>query len=123
MLQEVMSQQLICGGSALDVDTQAHGKEGLELFAELLGLLETRRSVGGDEIQSLQWLFVQVWRLRLNHLNRHDTQRPNINLGAILFLLDNFWCHPVGRSHHGRSLRLGFRQLGTETEIGCVIVS
>jgi hypothetical protein len=123
VFQEVVHKQLVCRRTALDVDTQTHRQESLELLAQLVGLLEAGRSVGGNQVQRLQGLLVQVGGLRLDHFNSHDTQRPDVDLGAVLLLLDDFGSHPVGRADHGGTLRLGLSELGTEAEISNLDVS
>lgn len=118
MLQELMIQQLLRASTRLDVDAQAHRQERLELFAQLLGLLEARRTVGGDEVQRLERLLVEVRRLRLDHLDGHDAERPNVHLGAVLLLLHHLGRHPVRRAHHGGALGLGLGELGAEAKVG-----
>lgn len=71
-LQEGMVKQLVSGSTALDVSTQTNGQEALEVLGQRLGLLKRRRAVGGDQVQRLERLFIQVRRLVLNHLNGHD---------------------------------------------------
>lgn len=73
-LQELVSQELVSRGAAADIDAETDAQEGLEFLAELLGLLETRGSVGCDEVEGLEGLFVQVWRFRFNHFDGHDSQ-------------------------------------------------
>ena len=114
-----MLQQLVGRCATSNVDAETHGQEGLELLAKFLGFLQARRTVRGNEIKCLQRLFVEVGRLRLDHFNRHDTKRPNVDLWAVFLLFDNLRCHPIRRSNHGGSLRFGFGEFGTETEISC----
>ena len=123
MLQEVVHEQLVRRGAALDLDAQAHGQERLEFLADLLGLLQPRRSVRSDEVESLERLLVEVWRLRLDHLDGHDAQGPDVDLRAVLLLLDDFGRHPIWRSDHGGALRLGIRELSAEAEISWLGVS
>lgn len=59
-LQEFVGEELIRGSAALNVDAEADAQERLKLLAELLGLLETGGSVGGNKVEGLQGLFVQV---------------------------------------------------------------
>lgn len=99
-----MFKQLIRTCSASDVNTEADGEESLQLFAEFFGLLQSGRAVRRDEIQGLEWFFIQVGGFRFDHLNGHDSKRPDINLWAILLLLDDFGCHPVRRTNHSCTL-------------------
>jgi hypothetical protein len=117
-LQEVVAHQLTGTRARLDVDAETDGQEGLELLGQLVGLLEAGGTVGGDEVQRLQRLLVEVRRLGLDHLNGHDTEGPDVNLVTVLLLLDDLGRHPVGGSDHGRALGALFGELGTETEIG-----
>jgi hypothetical protein len=121
--QEIMSQQLVGRSATLDVNTQADGQESLELLAEFLRLLESRSSICCDEVQGLQGLLVEVWRLRLYHFDSHNAQRPDINLRTVFFLLDNLGGHPIGGSHHGGSLGLCLCKLGAEAKISNFDVS
>lgn len=118
MPQELMPGQFLGGSTTLDIDTETDTEESLELLAQLLRLLQARCTIGGDKVESLQRLFVEVRWLALDHLDGHDTQRPNIDLGTILFLLDDFRRHPVGCTDHGGTFGAIVGQLGTETEIG-----
>jgi len=116
-LQEFMGEQFVSRGTAADIHTETHAQERLEFPARLLRLLQPWGSVCRDEIQCLQGLFIQVRRLGLDHLDRHDTQRPAVDLGAVLLLLDHLGCHPVRCADHGGTLVLGLGELGTEAEI------
>lgn len=117
MLQKLMSSKFFRCCSRLDVYAQTDTQECLQFFAQLLGLFQSRRAVCRNEIQRFQRLFVQVRRLRLNHLNRHDAKRPDIDFGAILLLLDDLGSHPIWRADHGSTLRSLFRELGAEAKI------
>ena len=117
-LEEVTIQDLDGGGAILDVDSQALTEEDFELAAELVGALECRGAVGGDQEKSFQRLFIEIRRLGLNHLDSHDTERPHVNFAAIFLLLDDFGGHPVGRPDHGGALVALFGQFGAEAEVG-----
>ena len=116
-LEEVPVQDLDGGGAVLDVDSQALTEEDLELAAELVGVLEGRGAVSGDQEKSFERLFIEVWRFGLDHLNSHNTKRPHVYFAAILLLLDDFGSHPVRSADHGSALRLLIGKLGAETEI------
>lgn len=117
VLQEVVPAKLFRGRTALDVDAQAHAQERLQLLGQLLGLLKSGSAVGCDQVESLEGLFVQVWWLGLDHFDCHDAEGPDVDLGAVLLLLDDFGCHPVRRTDHGGTLRALLGELGAETEI------
>lgn len=112
-----MSKKLVGRSTATDVYAETDTQEGLELLAQLLGLLQAGGTVGGNEVQRLQGLLVQIRRLGLDHLNSHNTQRPAVNLGTVLLLFDNLGCHPVRGTHHGGALALGLSKLGTEAKV------
>lgn len=112
-----MGEELVGGSAAVNIDAEADAQESLELLAELLGLLETRGSVGGNKVEGLEGLFVQVGGLRLDHFDGHNAQRPAVNLRAILLLLDHLGCHPVRGADHGSALVLVLGELGAEAEI------
>jgi hypothetical protein len=117
-LEEIVSTKLLSSSTRLDINTQADAKETLKLLAKGFRLLQTWCTVGGDQVKCLQRLLVKVWRLGFDHLDSHDTQRPDVDLAAVFLLLDNFRSHPVGSSNHGGTLAALFGQFGTETEIG-----
>lgn len=52
-LHKFVIQKFFRRRAAADVDTETDAEERLELLAEFLGLLETRRAVGCDEVQRL----------------------------------------------------------------------
>lgn len=81
-------------------------------------LFNLGRAVGSDEPQGTQRTLVEVWGLSLNHLNGHDAQGPDVDLAAIFFTGNNLWCHPVGRSDHGRALVVVLVDLRAEAKIG-----
>ena len=122
-LKEIVSTKLLGSGTRLDINAQADAQEALEFLAKGLGLLQTWCTVGGDQVQSLQRLLVKVWRLRLDHLDGHNTQGPDVDFAAILLLLDDFRSHPVGGSDHCGTLAALLSQLGTETEVGDLDIS
>lgn len=117
-LEEGVLEQLVGRGTALDVGTETDGEEGLEVLAERLWLLERGRAVGGNQIERLERLFVEVRRLVLDHLDGHDAETPDVDLGAVLFLLDDLGRHPVGRADHGGALVALLGQFGAEAEVG-----
>lgn len=117
-LQEVVREEFSRSGSALHIHAEANGQKGLEVLAQFIGFLQSRSTVGCDEIESFEWFFIQIWRFGLDHFDGHDAQRPDVNLWSILFLLHNFRCHPVRGSNHGGTLALLLCELGTEPEVG-----
>lgn len=60
VLQEVVSAQLLGSSTAFDVNAQADTQERLELLGKLLGLLQPGSTVGSDEVERLEGLFVEV---------------------------------------------------------------
>ena len=106
--------------STLDIHTQTHAQESLQLPTQRFRLLQRRCSVGRNQIKRLQRLFIQIRWFILNHFNSHDTQRPDIHFRAILLLLDDFGSHPVWCTYHRCTLGFLICELGTETEIGCI---
>jgi hypothetical protein len=117
MSEEIVLEEFVGRGSAPNIDAETDRQESLQLLAELLWLLETRCTISSNQVQCLQWFLVEVGWLRLDHFDGHDTQRPNVDLGAILLLLDDFRSHPVRCTDHSGALGLGFSELGTETKI------
>jgi hypothetical protein len=122
-LEEVVRDELVRCGSRFDVHAQADAKECLEFLGQLLWLLETWGTMSGDQVESLEWLLIEVRWLRFNHFNGHDTERPDVDLAAILFLLDDLRCHPVWCADHGGALVALFGELSAKTEIGWNVVS
>jgi len=100
LLEELILEQLRSGRTALHIHTQAHAQKALQLPTQQLRLLQRRRAVRRDEVQRFEGLFVEIRGLVLNHLDRHDTEGPDIDFRAIFFLLHDFGGHPVWRAHH-----------------------
>ena len=119
ILEELVRQEFRRAGTALDVDAETNAEEGFEFTAEFLRCLEAGRAVSRDEVESLERFFVQVRGFGLDHLNGHDAERPDVDFGAVFFLLDDFRRHPVRGSDHCGAFALGFGKFGAETEIGC----
>lgn len=113
-----MANQFSCASTRLDINAETDRQECLELLGQLVGLLETRGTVGCNKVQSLERLLVQVGWFGLDHLDSHDTQRPDIDLVTILFLLDYLGRHPVWGSDHRCTLAALLGELGAEAKIG-----
>ena len=69
-----MRQKLLRRSPTANIHAKTHAEKRLEFLAQLLGLLETRRAIGGNEIQSLERLLVEIWRFRLDHFDCHNPQ-------------------------------------------------
>ena len=117
--QKVPFKNLLGRRAVFHIDGQALTQKHLQFPTEPIRVFERRGSVGRDEEQSLQWLFVEIWRFRLDHFNRHDPQGPHVHLGAVFLLLDDFRGHPVRGANHGGTLRLLIREFGTKAKVGC----
>lgn len=102
--EEITGQDFLSSGAILDVDSQALAQEYLELTAELVGVLQSRRAVGGDEEKGFERLFVEVRGFRLDHLDCHDAEGPHVDFAAVLLLLDDFGSHPIRRADHSSAL-------------------
>lgn len=61
MLQEFVPTKLFCCGSALDIDAQTDTQESLDLFAQLLRLLQPWRAVSSDQVQGFEGLLIEIW--------------------------------------------------------------
>ena len=118
MLQKLMPSQFLRRGPTLNIDTQTHTQKRLQLLTQPLGFLQSRRPVRCDKVQSFERLFVQVGRFALDHFDRHDAKRPNVDFAAVLLLLDDLRRHPVGRADHGGTFVALFGEFGAEAEIG-----
>lgn len=70
--QEVAGEYFLRGRPHGDVHGKTLTQEDLEFAADLVGILESGSTVGGDEEQRFQGLFVQVRWLLLDHFNCHD---------------------------------------------------
>jgi hypothetical protein len=110
-------QQLRCIGPFFGVDLQRLRKVVPERRAKRLRICDLRCAIGRNEVKRLERVLVKVWRLALDHLDRHNTQAPDVDLRAVLLTGDDFGCHPVWRTHHRGALRaVGY--LCAETEVG-----
>src|SRR5258708_40008053 len=63
-------------------------------------------------------LIVDIRWLLLAHLDRHDAERPDVDLRFILFLLHNFGRHPVWGAYHRCALGLLIGQLSAKAKVG-----
>ena len=115
--QELVLQQLGRARPALDIHTQTDAQKRLELLAQLLRLLEPRRSVRRNQPQRLERLFVQIRRLGFDHLNGHDAEGPDVDLGAVFLLLDDLGRHPVGGADHCGAFGLLLGELCAEAKV------
>lgn len=92
-----------------------------------------------NQIERPQRVLVQVGRLTLDHLDRHDAERPDVDLcrlilvslaggslcvivtaylWSVLLPVDDFRGHPVRRAHHRGSFRLLGGDLRAEAKVG-----
>ena len=115
--QEFVEQQLARAGPALDINTETNAEEVLKRHPKLFGVAEARSTIRGDQVQRLQRLLVEVWRLRLDHFDSHDAKRPDVDFRTVLLLLHNLRGHPVWGTHHGRTLGFGFSEFGAESKV------
>lgn len=116
--QKFMLNQLLRARPTPNIHTETHTQKRLQILTQLLRVLKSWGPIRRNQIQGLKWLLIEVRRLSLNHLNSHDSQRPDIDLGTVFLLLDDFRCHPVGSSDHGCALGFRFGELGAEAEVG-----
>lgn len=62
---------------------------------------------------------MHVRRFPVNHLQRHNPQRPDVDFVAILDgLVHHLWRHPVRRADHGPTGAFPGAKLGAEAEVG-----
>lgn len=108
----------MCRGSLLRIHLESKVQEITEDGRQVVLILNCRRAVGGNQIQSPQGRFRKIRRLTLDHLDGHDTQTPDINLAAILLSSHDFRGHPIRCTDHGVSLVMRVVDLGTETKVG-----
>ena len=99
-LEEGVPQHLVGGGALLHVHLEAFVEEVLEDGGQLVPLLDLRLPIGGDQVERPQGVLVQVGRLPLDHLDGHDAERPDVNLGTVVLSSDDLRSHPVGCAHH-----------------------
>ena len=99
-LEEGMPQHLVGGGPLLHVHLEAFVEEVLEDGGQLVPLLDLRLPVGGDQVERPQGVLVQIRRFPLDHLDGHDAERPDVNLGSVVLSSDHLWSHPIGCAYH-----------------------
>ncbi len=90
----------------------------METLRQIFGILNLRCPVRRDQEQRSERTLIQVWGLALDHLNGHDTQRPNIDLAAVFLARYDFGRHPVGCANHGCAFSVGLVDLSAESEVG-----
>lgn len=111
-------KKLISAGSTLNIYAKADTQKVFQVFAQCFWLLQSRRTVRRDQIQSFKWLFIEVRWLRFNHFYSHNAQGPDIDFGTVLFLFDYFGRHPIRSTDHRRPFGLLICKFSTKTEIG-----
>lgn len=116
-LQEIMLQQLIRTRATPNIHTQTNTQESLELLAQLFGFLEAWGPVGGDEVECFEGFLVEVGGFGFDHLDGHDAKGPDVDFGAVFFLLDDFGRHPVGGADHGCAFGFCFGEFGAEAKV------
>jgi len=122
-IRSIYLEQIVSTSTLLWVDLEGKVEEVAEDGRQLVLILDLRCSICSNEPQRSQWAFRQVWWFAFDHLNRHDTERPDIDLATILLASDDFWSHPVWSADHGSALHVGFVYLSAEAEIGQFDVS
>ena len=118
---KLILQQLLRARSALHIHTQTHTQKLLQLPRQLVRVLKSGRAIRRDEEECFEGLFVEIGGFGLDHLDGHDSERPDVDFGTVFFLLDDFGRHPVGGADHGGAFGFGFRELGAEAEVRCGI--
>jgi hypothetical protein len=108
--------------SLIRVDLEREGQEVAEHWRQGMLFLDRGCSVGCDQPERTQRAFIQVWRLSLNHLDSHDTQRPDVNLSAIFLSRNNLGSHPIRGAYHGGTLVVALVDLSAKSEIGCMYI-
>lgn len=131
-------------GSGFHLHLEARVEEILEERRQLLSLLDLRFSVRGDEVERSQRVLVEVGRLAckgaksvapkanarpslphpdainkqtFDHFDGHDSQGPDVHLGAVLLAGHYLGRHPVRGSHHRRSFVLLGRDLCAKAKV------
>lgn len=129
-------QQLLSSRSFLRLHSQTTLQPIPKQRRKLFPILDFRRPVGRNQIQRSQRILIQIRWLSFQHFylsaltiqffnqrlltNRHDSQRPDINLWSIFLSRDHFRRHPIRRSNHCRPLgRQGIRNPSAKSEISC----
>ena len=115
--QEFMAQQLARASPALNINTETNAEETLERHPQLFGAAEAWSTICSDQVQRLEWLLVEIGWLGLDHFDCHDAERPDVDFGAVLFLLHDLRGHPVWGADHGRTLGFGFSEFGAESKV------
>lgn len=111
-------QQIMRTCALLWVHLECKVQEIAENRGQVVLLLDRWSAVGRDQIERAQWRFGQVGWLALDHLDRHDSQAPDVDFAAVFLACDDFRCHPVRRANHGSALHVRFVDLCAEAKIG-----
>jgi hypothetical protein len=120
-LQKLVFKEFLDCGALIGVLLQTSSNEVLERLGKLA--LESRRGVLGDQEENTHRMQISIRRLLFGQLNGSDTHGPNISLGVITGLLDNFRGHPEWCSDESVSLGSLVSQLTGYSEIGKLHVS
>lgn len=115
-LDKRVLEQLLGRGSFVRILLEAMGDEILELLGEVA--LQCRRTILRDEEEHAHWMKIGIRWLALGHFYGRNAQRPNVGLGVIAGLLDNFGGHPEGGAHECVALRHLISQLASHAKVG-----
>ena len=113
-----MLQQIPRRAPALDFHAQTRAEKLLQRQGQLLRVLELRRAVGRDQEERFEGFFVEVGRFRLDQLDGHDAERPDVDFAAVFLLLDDFGRHPIRCADHGGALGFRVGEFGAEAKVG-----
>lgn len=126
-------EQLSRIGALLCVDLERLGEVILEDERESVGIGNLGGAIGGNEIECLEGVLIQIGGFALDHFcqgsvvngrekrrtNGHDAKTPDIDLWTVLFSSDDLWGHPIGSADHGCALRMGgIGNLGAKAKVG-----
>ncbi len=89
LVQELVGEQVGRGRAGVNVDHEAQVEKVLKLGREAVPRLDRGAPVGGDEVDGAQRRLVHVRRLALDHLDRHYSERPDVDLLAVLLAGDD----------------------------------
>lgn len=113
---EFVSQQLLGRWPSIRILNKALSDEVLEVLTVLVPFQSRGRCLWNLE-KHLHRMRAGIWRLAVDHLDRSDSERPDVRLEVVSSLLDDFRRHPKRRADECVSLGLDVGELRCNSEI------
>lgn len=118
LTQERMREQFRSGSPLYGIPHEHAIEEVLQPARHLVRVLQLWRRHVPDSAHRLQRRLVEERRLAVDHLDDHDSKRPDVHLRTVRKPRDDLGRHPVRRADQRFALGQFLRNLRAKAEIG-----